>query len=929
VAKTIGLARTIVGRERELAAVVQFLDLTSAEACALVIDGEAGIGKTTIWREAVRLARERAFWVLEARPAQSEAKLSYAGLADLIGTVFEETRTVLPPVQQRGLAAALLRGDADETADPRATATGLVGILSALAAEAPVAVAIDDLHWLDPASQQALAFAVRRLPARVGLLLTRRVEREEPLPLGLERALTPERVDSVAPGPLSLAALHHLLRDTLGTSLPRPLLTRVAAVSGGNPFFAIEIARALVAASGDRAAGEPLAIPRNLEELVADRVHGLSEAARRAALVAAALSRPTATAVTEAFAAEGDGRAALLEAEEAGVLVFEQDRVRFAHPLLASVIYGSASVQRRRLVHERLATVVGDREERARHLALSTSKPDEAVAAELEHAGTQAANRGAPQAAAELFEAARRLTPMGGLEELTRRALGQASALLAAGDVEGAGTIAQHEAGSPVAALRAQALYLLAEVAWISGTSSPREFFEAALAAAPEDRDLAARIYPKLVSFTTHDPTRSVAYAEAAMQRLSPARHPAALAQVAFDCFWAELGLGHGPRWELFGQWRALEVKAGPEAPKTPLPLIFFGAIDDFDEARARYVVEEQWYRERGEDLWRAERLAHLSVAQLRAGRWDVAERSVEEACDVLAEHLGKPGPWGAAFRIRSLIDAHRGQTARARATLVPFIETAERAGLATWEALGLSTLALIDFVDGDHRGVDQSLARMRQRLESMGFREFAPDRSEPFHIESLVALGELDRARGVLARLEERGRVFPRLWITVTLPRAWALVLAAEGDAGAALAALDGLDLEAASKLPFELGWTLLVRGRLHRRVRQKRAAADALAASLAIFEQIGATPWGANAQAELGRVGLRRAPDQLTATERRVAELAAAGLTNREVASRAFMSPKTVQANLARVYRKLGISSRAELGARMANERAPDTQT
>jgi DNA-binding CsgD family transcriptional regulator len=658
-------------------------------------------------------------------------------------------------------------------------------------------------------------------------------------------------------------------------------------------------------------------------------VQGLSEAARRAALVVAALSRPTAAAVTEALAAGGEGRAALVEAEEAGVLVFEQDRVGFAHPLLASVVYGSASVQRRRLVHERLATVVGDREERARHLALSTSKPDEAVARELEQAGTQAAHRGAPQAAAELFEAACRLTPMGVSEELSRRALGQASALLAAGDVQGAGTIAQHQAGSPVAALRAQALYLLAEVAWISGTGSPREFFEAALAAAPEDRDLAGRIYPKLVSFTTHDPTRSVAYAEAAMQRLSPTRHPAALAQVAFDRFWAELGLGHGPRWDLFGQWRELEVKAGPEAPKSPLPLIFFGAIDDFDEARARYAVEAQWYRERGEDLWRAERLAHLSVAQLRAGRWDVAERSVEEACDVLAEHIGKPGPWGAAFRIRSLIDAHRGRTARARATLVPFIQKAERAGLATWEAIGLSTLAFIDFVDGDHRGVDQSLARMRRRLRSMGFREFAPDRSEPFHIESLVALGELDRARGVLARLEERGRVFPRLWITVTLPRARALVLAAEGDTGAALAALDGLDPEAASKLPFELGWTLLVRGRLERRVRKKRAAADALAESLAIFEQIGATPWAANAQAELGRVGLRRAPDELTASERRVAELAAAGLTNREVASRAFMSPKTVQANLARVYRKLGISSRAELGARMANQRAPDPQT
>ena len=154
--------------------------------------------------------------------------------------------------------------------------------------------------------------------------------------------------------------------------------------------------------------------------------------------------------------------------------------------------------------------------------------------------------------------------------------------------------------------------------------------------------------------------------------------------------------------------------------------------------------------------------------------------------------------------------------------------------------------------------------------------------------------------------------------------------MLAAEGEVAAALAALDELDVDAASKLPFDLGWTLLVQGRLQRRVKQRRAAADALGEALAIFERLGAPTWAEQARAELGRVGLRRAPDELTATERRVAELAAAGLTNREVASAAFMSPKTVEANLARVYRKLGIRSRAELGARMADERASrDTQT
>jgi len=204
-----------------------------------------------------------------------------------------------------------------------------------------------------------------------------------------------------------------------------------------------------------------------------------------------------------------------------------------------------------------------------------------------------------------------------------------------------------------------------------------------------------------------------------------------------------------------------------------------------------------------------------------------------------------------------------------------------------------------------------------------MGTRDLVPDRSEPLHVEALVALGHVDRARSALARLEERGRTFPRLWIDVTLPRARALVLAGQGDPKAALAALEELDLSAAAALPFDLAWTLLVRGRLHRRAKQRRAAAEALREALEMFELLGAPSWIERTRAELERVGLRRAPDELTATERRVAELAASGLTNREVASKAFMSPKTVQANLARVYRKLGISSRAELGARMAEER------
>jgi DNA-binding NarL/FixJ family response regulator len=214
--------------------------------------------------------------------------------------------------------------------------------------------------------------------------------------------------------------------------------------------------------------------------------------------------------------------------------------------------------------------------------------------------------------------------------------------------------------------------------------------------------------------------------------------------------------------------------------------------------------------------------------------------------------------------------------------------------------------------------------------LDSIGVKEGLLDRSEPFHVESLLALGELERASETLARLEERAVTLPRLWTDVTLPRVRALVLAAEGDAAAALDALDELDLERAAQLPFELASAELVKGRLLRRLKRRRAAAEALHEALAIFERLGAPIWADQARSELARVApRRRSSEELTATERHVAELSAAGLTNREVAEAAFISTKTVEANLARVYRKLGIRSRAELGARMRAVEGTGTKT
>lgn len=315
---------TFVGRERELDAIGRFLEQVPAGPSALLIEGEAGIGKTAVWLEALRLADETGLRVLRARPAEAEARLSYVALADLVGTAFDETRALLPAVQERALGSALLRDEPSADGASRTTATALVSVLTALAEREPVLVAIDDLQWLDPATEEALAFAFRRLPRPVGLLLARRAEPGGELPLGIAHALPDDRLERVVPQPFSLAALHQLVTARLGLSLPRPLLGQLTESSGGNPFFALELARAYSGRRGDQEIGEPLQVPRSIEDLVAAHVGRLSDTARQVALAAAATSQPTASLIVAALAAEADASAGLIEAEEAGVLVIER-----------------------------------------------------------------------------------------------------------------------------------------------------------------------------------------------------------------------------------------------------------------------------------------------------------------------------------------------------------------------------------------------------------------------------------------------------------------------------------------------------------------------------------------------------------------------------------------------------------------------------
>ena len=254
------MALEIVGRDEELGSLHAFLDRATGGPAALVLQGEAGIGKSTLWVAGVEGARERGFRVLSSRPAEAESGLAHSGLGDLFEDVLEQVLPELPAPRRRVLAIALLleEREAVPPADPRALAVAVRTTLGALAKDEPVVVAIDDVQWLDGSSGSALAFALRRLEEDVRLLLTRRVE-EGIAPPELETAIHADRIERLRVGPLSVGATHELLRQPLGRTFARPTLLRLHEASGGNPFYALELARAL---PPDVDPTQPLPVPR-------------------------------------------------------------------------------------------------------------------------------------------------------------------------------------------------------------------------------------------------------------------------------------------------------------------------------------------------------------------------------------------------------------------------------------------------------------------------------------------------------------------------------------------------------------------------------------------------------------------------------------------------------------------------------------------
>jgi hypothetical protein len=328
----------------------------------LVIEGEPGIGKTTLWTEATGRARAAGWHVLSCRPAASDAGLPHAGLADLLRSVPDDAFTRLPAPQRRALGVALLREEAGGIdLDPRAVGTGLTALLGLIGSDGPLMLAVDDAQWLDPASARALGFALRRLDDRqLRLVTTVRTEGPAGQRTGafasVEASVDRHTITRIEVGPLTVAAIHQMFVRTLGSSFPRPVLVRIHRAAGGNPFYALEIGRE-VQRLGVPPPSQPLPIPGDHRDLALLRLQRLPRATRTVLARVAAMARPS-TADLDLDA--------LAPAEVAGIVrVRPGGRAEFTHPLFASALYSSLPEASRRKLHRDLAERAASPEERA------------------------------------------------------------------------------------------------------------------------------------------------------------------------------------------------------------------------------------------------------------------------------------------------------------------------------------------------------------------------------------------------------------------------------------------------------------------------------------------------------------------------------------------------------------------------------------
>jgi DNA-binding CsgD family transcriptional regulator len=911
--------REVVGREQELRRLGAFAGGDGVRM--LLLEGEAGIGKTTLLREAIGAASSAGAKVLLARPAAAESALAYSGLGDLLADVLEEIATELPPPQARALEIALLRREAEGgSIDLHTVSAGVLSALRALAERDAVVVAVDDLQWLDRETVGALAFAFRRLrDERVRLIASLRLDPVPAQPALIE-SLPPERITRIPVGSLRVGTLHEVIRIHAGRTLPRPALLRIHELTGGNPFYALEIVRALPPhepPSGFR-------MSPSVEALTTGRL-GRMQASVRRTLEPAALLRDPTVSLLEGLSTEPRQVGERLDrAVAAGVIDVSGDRIRFTHPLLAEAMATMMGPRRRSQLHAELARLVDDPEQRARHLALVSSRPHAETADEIDRGARAAAARGAPAAAAELLEVAAGMTPDSQQTSRWKRTLDAARACKRAGlPARGRNLLEMMLSELPSGIQRADALIALAELSNDDFEAADRAL-EEALTYARDDAERLSIIHRERAygysSHVGHAAAREHAeLAVAGATRAGEARVliPALTFLAALET-WSG-GSKHGA----LGQ--ALELQRRERLPLayTYSPNVILGlrhmAVDRLDEARELFEAEAAAAESDGDDYTYSSLLVYLAELECRAGNFAAAASHASE-CWLRSQQRGEQFQGGAALWAKALVDAHLGRVEAARSAAERGTVLSTEIGEEVYRVLNQYALGFLELSVGNFSRADAVLRPLPLQLVELGWDEPSLFPVWPNSIEALIGTGEKELAREYLTLYRDRARRCECPWALATAARCQGLLLHAEGDVEGALAAFERA-IHEHERTPgaFERGRTLLALGGAQRRARRPREARATLEGTRTLFEQLGAILWAGKARDELGRIGGRTSSrDELTPSEQRVAALVADGKTNKEVAAALVVSVHTVEAALTQVYRKLGVRSRTELARR-----------
>jgi DNA-binding CsgD family transcriptional regulator len=891
----MAIATTLIGRRTELETIEQVVEAArSGTSGVLLLRGVAGVGKTALLEHAAEAARDAR--VLRAEGVEAESELAFAGLHQLLRPLTPHFDR-LPALQRAALEAAfgISRGEAG---DRFLVATGALGLLAEAAEEQPVLCVVDDLHWLDRPTVDALAFVARRLVAEpVALLLAMRDSAS--VPAGLQRCPTLEL------GGLGREHARELLE--LSGRLAPAERERVLDAAGGVPLALLELPHGPLA-GGTTTMGA-------VERSFADRLSLLPERARRAVLLAAGDDDPEARTALQALPHAGLTVEDLAAAEAEGLLWVAGERLAFRHPLVRSAAYGLAPFAERRDAHVALAEALtgpADADRRAWHRAAGLTAPDAEVATELAQSAERARARGGHAAASVALERAARLTSDEPLR--ARRLVDASEAARLTGDVEHAVTLAE------------EALVLAAD----PGTAAEAAALRAAIRAHRGDGEGEEELLGAAHALADGQPRRALRTALLAAEAAAlgghharaadTARWAASLPVGAADADQAVVAFATGIGHLFAGQPRdaaadfavSLELSARSGDPQVMVwaatGTIYGGDIPGGRQALAHAVALA---RELGAIPLVAYGLQALAYVELVEGRIGVAGTdaaegltlSLESGEERFAVHCRGTLAWHAAIRGRD--DDCRALAAEALAGR-PARVAAEAAGRA---------LALLDLGDARHEAAFDRLAAMvadprghsARRLLAVGDL-----------VEAAVGCGRGEEARPALEQLAAYAGATGSAWAAATV--AGAEVQLAQ-DAAAAYA--EAMRAHAAIELPFDRGRIELRMGEQLRRARRRVDARRHLRAALDLFAQTGAAAWERRAAAELratGETARKRDPstlDDLTAQEQQIARMVAEGSTNREIAGRLFLSPRTVDYHLRKVFQKLSVTSRTQLAA------------